>query len=149
MQTSLCADGYDCQVALAGRESQILVHKNKFSLALVDPDLTDHSGIEVLKFLKLNHPAVKVVLVFKNKKRSDEIAILHKNLARMGVSKTFTRPITLKIIGDYLADFCKATSSSTQSSLPPELEGAASENLNEDPNARFRLKRKFEGKSKF
>jgi len=108
VRVKLSAHGFDCHLAREGKECQLTVYKEKFSVVLLDPDLKNHSGLEVLKFLKLNHPSTKVILIFPDQKRSSEYGELQKNLNRVGVSKSFIRPINIKHMVEYLNDLSPA-----------------------------------------
>lgn len=107
-RVKLSSFGFDCQLVRQGKECQLSVYKEKFSTVLLDPDLKNHSGIEVLKFLKLNHPAVKVILVYPDQKRSEDYRGLQDNLSRIGVIKSFVRPINIKHMVDYLNELTPA-----------------------------------------
>ena len=109
-RVKLASHGFDCQLAREGKECQLTVYKDKFSVVLLDPDIKNHSGLEVLKFLKLNHPAMKVILIFPDQKRSSDYGELQKNLNRVGVSKSFIRPFNIKQMVDYLNDLSPAQS---------------------------------------
>lgn len=101
-RTKLLSLGFDCQYVREGKECQHSVYKGQFSTVILDPDLENHSGVEVLKYLKANFPALRVVLVFPDQKRSDNYKELRSDLKSVGVSQTFTRPIAIKSIVDYL-----------------------------------------------
>jgi HD-GYP domain-containing protein (c-di-GMP phosphodiesterase class II) len=107
-RVKLSSFGFECQLVREGKECQLSVYKEKFSTVLLDPDLKNHSGIEVLKFLKLTQPALKIVLVFPDKKRSIEYSELQNNLSRVGVSKSFIRPFNIKHMVDYLNELSPA-----------------------------------------
>ncbi|HXH75350.1 MAG TPA: HD domain-containing phosphohydrolase [Bacteriovoracaceae bacterium] len=118
--------GFDCSLVREGKECQLSVYKDKYSTVLLDPDLKNHSGIEVLKFLKLNHPSVRVVLIFSDKKRSEEYHELQKNLARVGVLKALVRPFNIKDIVDYLNEL---TPSQEWKKVTPQNENLAEETV--------------------
>lgn len=108
--TNLFSLGFNCHVVREGKECQLTVYKEKFTTVFLDPDLKNHSGIEVLKYLKLNYPALRVVLIFQDQKRADEYKDLRANLNRIGVSKTFIRPFPLKSLVEYLNELTPSNS---------------------------------------
>ena len=121
MLQTLSSKGFDCHHVREGKECQLKVYQQKYSAVLLDPDLQNHSGIEVLKFLKLKHPAVQVIMVFPDQKRSDDYKELCSNSLRAGISKTFVRPLSVNNIVDYLNDLTPSESwkkSSQDPSLP-------------------------------
>ncbi len=116
-RVKLSSFGFDCQLVKEGKECQLTIYKEKFSTVLLDPDIKNHSGMEVLKFLKLNHPSVRVILVFPDKKRSDDYQELQNNLSRIGVIKSFIRPFNLKSMVDYLNELTPSQSWKNSRSL--------------------------------
>jgi HD-GYP domain-containing protein (c-di-GMP phosphodiesterase class II) len=109
-RVKLSSHGFDCNLVHEGKECQLTVYKEKFSTVLLDPDLKNHSGLEVLKFLKLNHPSIKVILVFPDLKKSEKYSELCQNLSRVGVSKSFIRPINIPLMVDYLNELAPSQS---------------------------------------
>lgn len=142
--SKLSSHGFDCQLVREGKECQLTVYKDKFSTVLLDPDLKNHSGVEVLKYLKINYPALRVVLVFPDQKRSDDYNELRSNLNRIGVSKTFTRPFHIKFMVEYLNEL---TPSSTwkQSSGLPALNGEADPKIKDKDCTRVDIESFFAG----
>jgi HD-GYP domain-containing protein (c-di-GMP phosphodiesterase class II)/CheY-like chemotaxis protein len=102
--TGLSDHGFHCVHVKEGKECQLSLYRDKFSALLLDPDLQNHSGTEVLKFLKLNHPGLPVIMVFPNQHRFEDFRSLRNNLRRVGISKTFTRPVPLRTMVDFLHD---------------------------------------------
>src|SRR5665647_346429 len=102
LKESLLKAGHQCSLAFTGKECQQLLHKSKFSLVLLDIDTNNHSGIEVLKFLKITTPSTKVTLCFKNKDRWRELNFDPKLLIKMGSSKSFIRPFVPQAILQFL-----------------------------------------------
>lgn len=100
----LLKSGHQCLVALTGKDCQTMVHKTKFNLILLDVDTSNHSGMEVLKFLKITCPSLKVLLCFQNKNRSQELNFDSKTLSKLGVCKTFIRPFLPQVFLQYLEE---------------------------------------------
>ncbi len=113
--TNLTSHGFECQLVREGKECQLTVYKDKFSTVLLDPDIKNHSGIEVLKYLKLNYPGLRIILVFPDQKTSDVYQELKTNLTRIGVAKSFTRPFQMKFMVEYLNEL---PPSNSQKNLP-------------------------------
>lgn len=100
--SGLSSHGFHCVHVKEGKECQLSLYREKFSALLLDPDLQNHSGTEVLKFLKLNHPGLPVIMVFNNQGRCDDFRALQSNARKIGISKTFTRPFPLRSMVDFL-----------------------------------------------
>lgn len=102
LQSVLKNAGHDCHLFRDGKECQLALYKEKYSLVILDPDIRNHSGVEVLKYLKLKHPGLRVALLFTDRTRSAEYEALRENHARLGISKTFTRPLRPEVFLEYL-----------------------------------------------
>ncbi len=93
-----------CEMVSQGKESQLLLYRQKFNMIFLNPDITNHSGVEVLKFIKLNQPSLKVALLFANEERSREYDTLVKNSAKVGINKVFVGPVPAKTMLDFILD---------------------------------------------
>ncbi len=102
--TNLSKHGFHCVHVKEGKECQLTLYREKFSALLLDLDLKNHSGAEVLKFLKINHPGLPVIMVFHNQRRCQDFQSLSLNARRVGISKSFTRPFPIRLMIDYLHD---------------------------------------------
>lgn len=110
MQKAFSANHCECVNAVSGKEAQLLIYKQKFTTVLLDPDLASHSGIEVLKYLRLNFPAIKVILTIRDKKRGEDLALDKKLLGKMGVARVFIRPFAPDLLIQYLTEQNRAGS---------------------------------------
>lgn len=59
---------------------------------MLDMDLDNHPALMVLKYVKLNHSSVKVVLIFKSKADFNNSGISKEDLTRMGASSILVKP---------------------------------------------------------
>lgn len=63
----LKAIGYSSEVVFTGKECQVRASKTKFFAVILDFEIISHSAFEVLKFLKLSCPSLKILLLMKSK----------------------------------------------------------------------------------
>ena len=63
LSSELVSAGYDVATASDGDEAITTVQNSKFDLVLLDIKMPKVDGFEVLKFLKKNIPAVKVIML--------------------------------------------------------------------------------------
>jgi two-component system response regulator HydG len=56
-------EGYNVASASDGSEAIALIQKKKFDVALLDIQMPNTSGIEVLKYLQKNSPTTKAVIL--------------------------------------------------------------------------------------
>jgi HD-GYP domain-containing protein (c-di-GMP phosphodiesterase class II) len=87
--------GLKCEIVLTGKECQLAIYKNRPTIALLDVNIEDQPVIEVLNYIKLNHPNLKVFLAGSTK----EILNLLNN---GGCDPSSLRPFKISLIPEYL-----------------------------------------------
>jgi DNA-binding NtrC family response regulator len=63
LMTAFQAEGFEVDWAENGREGMAKVKKGRFDLVVSDLKLPYHTGLEILEFVKENHPMVPVILM--------------------------------------------------------------------------------------
>jgi DNA-binding NtrC family response regulator len=63
LMTAFQAEGFETAWAENGREGMAKVKKGRFDLVVSDLKLPYHTGLEILEFVKENHPMVPVILM--------------------------------------------------------------------------------------
>jgi HD-GYP domain-containing protein (c-di-GMP phosphodiesterase class II)/CheY-like chemotaxis protein len=81
-----------------GADCQIQFYKNKFDYCILDIETKNHSGLEVLRYIRLTHPSVKVFLMFGSALVFAEYEYTKKELSKMGVYESFVLPRPFEII---------------------------------------------------
>jgi DNA-binding response OmpR family regulator len=76
LETALRAQGYRVQCAASGHEARDLVSDEEFDLVLLDLQLGDMDGIEVLREVKSRWPATEVILLTAHGSINSAIAAL-------------------------------------------------------------------------
>jgi HD-GYP domain-containing protein (c-di-GMP phosphodiesterase class II) len=102
-------NGYLLDIVTNGKDCQMRLYKGDYSIVILDLDIANHSSFEVLKYIKLNHLSVKVLLYVESKKKFEELNLSEKDLNKMGVSQTFISTSSLASIFKSLKEFNYAT----------------------------------------
>jgi len=93
LQKSL-GDKWRWEYATNGRDAQTKIYKQNFSLIFLDIDLENHSGMEVLRYIKTAKPQLRVVLVASTKNRLTELGFDLKELQRLGIVGPLIKPVS-------------------------------------------------------
>lgn len=79
-------NGYSAEHVANGKDCQIRISKSKFFTLILDFELTEHSALEVLKFIKTSFPSIKVLLLIKEKAKLDSSYLGMSSLSKAGIS---------------------------------------------------------------
>lgn len=85
-------NSYEVDIVKSGKDCQLRLYKKKYLAVILDVDTVRHSGPEVLKYIRLNVPSVKVILTFESKKRLDSLDVTKKQLTKLGASDILVKP---------------------------------------------------------
>ncbi len=85
-----------------GRDAQLQLYNDKFFAVFLNYDVTNHSGAQVLKFIKTNHSGLKVILVLKDDKRHESGEITQDNLQKLGAQELIIKPFELSVMKEIL-----------------------------------------------
>ncbi len=92
---------YDVDVVLCGKDAQLKAYNEKYFAALINFELQNHSGIQVIKFFNKNYPGIKIIISFENTaaKDGEDFALIKKQL-RFGA--TYSKEDELDTLNDFL-----------------------------------------------
>jgi DNA-binding response OmpR family regulator len=93
LETALRAQGYRVQAAATGREAHTLLRSEEFDLVLLDLQLGDTDGIEILRETKNSWPATEVILLTAHGSINSAIAAL-----RLGAFDYLLKPAQIQDI---------------------------------------------------
>jgi len=79
-----------------GKEAQLQVYKSEFDSVILDLDIQNHSSLEVLKYLKVNHPELKVVITSPRATIVEEWGLTEEKLKKLGIGDLIIKPIEAK-----------------------------------------------------
>lgn len=91
-------EGYEVAVAADGREALRLYAGQPADVVITDLIMPEKEGIETIKELKENYPAVKIIAMSGGGRMGPETYL---SLAgKLGAQRTFTKPFELRALGD-------------------------------------------------
>ncbi len=89
---------YEADKSMNGKDCQLKIYKKKYLAIVLDIDTKNHSGFEVLKYLRLNAPSVKVILTIHDKKRLEGLELSKEDLRKLGASDILIKPYSLEML---------------------------------------------------
>jgi putative nucleotidyltransferase with HDIG domain len=89
---------FDSSIVSNGKNCQLEVYKEKIFAVVLNLDTHNNNGLEVLRYMRLNAPSVKVVLVINDKKRLEEIGCDNNELKQFGASAILVKPFSFEKI---------------------------------------------------
>ncbi|WPU63972.1 HD domain-containing phosphohydrolase [Peredibacter starrii] len=87
-------EGIDFELCQSGKECQLKVYKGGIKVLIMDLETENYSALMVLKFMRLNHPTVQVILTVKSKETLKELELDSEGLKKLGVSQILVKPYT-------------------------------------------------------
>ena len=63
LQDVVSGRGYNVSLAADGREAMNMIKNNKYEIALLDIQMPNASGIDVLKYLQVHSPSTKAIML--------------------------------------------------------------------------------------
>lgn len=63
---------------------------SKYGAVFMDPELPAGKGFQILRYIKLNHPSLRVSFVFENKEKEQKFSFMKDLLKEAGVTDTIT-----------------------------------------------------------
>lgn len=107
---------YTVKVVNNGKDAQLAMYNEKYFAIILNYSVKNHAGIQVLKFIRSNHPSQKVVMIFDNQNlcSSDEEA---EKFKKLGASEIAIKPFEIAhlaslleghlSLGDYMSSLPK------------------------------------------
>jgi response regulator RpfG family c-di-GMP phosphodiesterase len=80
---SVCTTGKDCQIKIS---------REPYDGVVLDSQIKNHSAVEVLRFLKCNHPELNVVLTGPEENLTTSLGVSEENLHKFGVRHFLKKP---------------------------------------------------------
>lgn len=89
MSPQICENGKDCQLK---------AYKDDVDAVILDLATSQNTALEVLKYLKLNYPRVKIVFTVANHKKLADLGLDKDGLKHLGVSEVLIKPYSLDVL---------------------------------------------------
>ncbi len=101
-KTYLKSQLYEVTAVHNGKDAQLHLYNDKFFAVFLNYDVQNHSGPQVLKFIRTNYPSQKVIIVLNDSKRKDSGEVTEENLQRLGAQELLVKPFENQSIKDVL-----------------------------------------------
>ena len=93
VQYSLLSENYSLSSAYGGREGIEMLQESKYDLCLLDMEMPDVNGFEVLKWIRKNNQKIKVIFITAER----DIEVIRRS-EELGADDYITKPINPKIL---------------------------------------------------
>ena len=118
-------NGHTLDVVMNGRDTQAFIYKRKYDVVILDFATSNYSALEVLRFIRVHGPLLKVVLTFPSKSYFEELDFADSEIKRMGATDLLIKPFDMRILnkclaGDILFDRWKKAITPTSHPHPEE-----------------------------
>ncbi|WP_127716998.1 HD domain-containing phosphohydrolase [Halobacteriovorax sp. HLS] len=85
-----------------GKDAQLALYNDKFFAVVMNFDTKNHSGMQVLKFIKTNHPSQRVVMVLESQEIIDSGKTSEEKLKKLGATEIAIKPFEIEHLKDLL-----------------------------------------------
>lgn len=91
---------YQVDVVSNGKDAQLSLYNNKYFAVILNLETKNHSGLQVLKFVKTNYASQRVIMLMERlpPEPLDEDSITPDKLKKMGAMEVLVKPIEVKDI---------------------------------------------------
>lgn len=93
-QKGLQENRYDVDVVENGKDAQLTLYRKDYFALILNWDIKNHSGLQVLKWVRLNKPGLKVILVFDSKEYLEE-QFDYDDLIKLGANDILEKPFDI------------------------------------------------------
>lgn len=83
---------YEVDSATNGKDAQLKIYNNQYFTIILNLQITNHSGFQVLKFIKSNHPGQRVIALLENEEIFEDGTITKESIGRMGAGEMLVKP---------------------------------------------------------
>lgn len=92
----------DADVTLSGKDCQLDVYRGGVDCLILDLDTENFPGLMVLKYMRLNHPMIKVILTVESKKRMENLGLSSDDLKKLGAANILIKPYSNETLLKYI-----------------------------------------------
>lgn len=86
--------GIKSDITTSGKECQLEIYRGGVDCLILDLDTSNYPGLMVMKYMRLNHPNVRVVMTIKSKNRLKDLGLDSIDLKKLGASTVLVKPIS-------------------------------------------------------
>ncbi len=97
---------YQVTMAGSGKEAQLALYNQKFFAIILNVELQNHPGLQVLKFIKTNYPGLKVIMTTEvNPEDREEDQWTREKLKKLGVTEALEKPFEMEDVKGLLEGY--------------------------------------------
>lgn len=89
MKDYLVSHSFESDTCTYGKDCQLFVYREKYESVILDINTENHSCLDVIKYIRLNHPKIKVILTFKDQEQLKDYESI---LKKLGISDYLVHP---------------------------------------------------------
>lgn len=93
---------YEVTRVINGKEAQMAIYNTQFFATILNFSTTNHSAMQVLKFIKTNAKDQRVIMIINDKKLMEDELMTEEKLLKLGASEIAIRPFELTHIKELL-----------------------------------------------
>ena len=108
----LTENGYNCDYSTSVKSALTKLSENKYTVALIDLDLPDGSGLEIISFAKTNCPEMGIIITTAANSLEDKLLGL-----KMGADDYLTKPFHLSELNARIYSLIRRKNFSGKNSL--------------------------------
>ena len=86
---------YDITTAQTGKSTQAALYNANYFAVILSLNIKDHSGLQVLRFIKQNSPSQRIIIIVEDKSEFQEMGSIDHLLSKYGTSDVFIAPFEL------------------------------------------------------
>ncbi len=91
---------YEVSSVNNGKDAQLALYNDKYFAVILNYSVKNHSGSQVLKFIKTNHPSQRVVLILDSEELLEDLT--EEKLKKMGAMEIAAKPFELDTLKELL-----------------------------------------------
>ncbi|ATH07283.1 hypothetical protein BIY24_04830 [Halobacteriovorax marinus] len=93
---------YEVVAVSSGKDAQLALYNDKFFAVVLNFDLQNHSGLQVLKFIQRNHPNQRVLVILESQSILDEERVTEDQLKKFATVEILIKPFEVEYIKEVL-----------------------------------------------
>lgn len=96
---------YDVDISTNGKDAQLNIYSNDYICVVLNYETKDHPALQVIKYIKLNKTALKIVTIVNNPDILKEDEISEEDIVKLGVSSVLQKSDNFKKLQNAIESF--------------------------------------------
>ena len=89
---------YEVDEAQNGKEAQLALYNNDYFAVILSQNIQNHSASQVIRFIKSNHPSMKVIMILNMQAKESQI----KGFKELGLTEYIKKPFSFEDLSQLL-----------------------------------------------